>query len=54
MHHQIESNILHLRLRHQILQIKQMLAEVVSGYCKYYKEKNKKPLPIDVVAKIDK
>jgi hypothetical protein len=53
-HHQIESNILCLCLRHRILKIKQMPAEVVCRYCKYYEEKNHKPLPIDVVAKIEK
>jgi hypothetical protein len=51
--HIIENKILCLSLRHRINKIKQISADVVTGYCKYYKKKYKKPLPTNVVVKID-
>jgi hypothetical protein len=49
----IENKILRLSLRCCINKIKQMSADVVTGYRKYYKKKYKKPLPTDVVVKIE-
>ena len=52
-HRQIENQILRLRLRRRIEKIWQLSADVVEGYGKYYQRKYKRPLPVDVVVKIE-
>jgi hypothetical protein len=49
----IENEILCLSFRCRINKIKQMSADVVTGYRKYYEKKYEKPLPTDVVVKIE-
>jgi hypothetical protein len=51
-HHIIASNILCVRLCHHIAKIKQMSTNIVEGYGKFYKQRYGKPLPQDVINKI--
>ena len=46
-------SILRLRLRRRIEKIWQLSADVVEGYGKYYQRKYKRPLPNDVIVKIE-
>jgi hypothetical protein len=48
----IASNILRVCLRHRIAKIKQMFTNVVEGYGKLYEQRYGKPLPQDVMNKI--
>jgi hypothetical protein len=48
----IASNILCVCLRRRIAKIKQMSTNVVEGYGNFYKQRNGKPLPQDVMNKI--
>jgi hypothetical protein len=48
----IASNILCVRLRRGIAKINQMFTNVVEGYGKFYKQRYGKPLPQDVINKI--
>jgi hypothetical protein len=48
----IASNILHICLRRRIAKIKQMSTNVVEGYGKFYEQRHGKPLPQDVITKI--
>ena len=52
-HRQIENQILRIRLRRRIEKIWQLSADVVEGYGKYYQRKYKRPLPVDVIVKIE-
>ena len=52
-HRRIENQILRLRLRRRIEKIWQLSADVVEGYGKYYQRKYKRPLPNDVIVKIE-
>ncbi len=48
----IASNILCVRLHRRIAKIKQMYTNVVEGYGKFYEQSYGKPLPQDVINKI--
>jgi hypothetical protein len=52
-HRRIENQILRLRLRRRLEKIRQLSADVVEGYGKYYQNKYGRPLPADVVVKIE-
>jgi len=52
-HRRIENQILRLHLRHRLEKIRQLSADVVEGYGKYYQNKYGRPLPADVVVKIE-
>ena len=52
-HRRIQNQILCLRLRRRIEKIWQLSADVVEGYGKYYQRKYKRPLPVDVIVKIE-
>jgi hypothetical protein len=48
----IASSILCVHLRHRIVKIKQMSTNIVEGYGKFYEQRYGKPLPQDVINKI--
>ena len=52
-HRKIQNQILRLRLRRRLEKIRQLSADVVEGYGKYYQNKYGRPLPADVVVKIE-
>ena len=49
----IENGLLRFRLLRQIEKIWQLSADVVEGYGKYYEKKYRRPLPVDVIVKIE-
>ncbi len=51
-HRIIASNILCVCLHHRIVKIKQMSTGIVEGYGKFYEQRYSKPLPQDVINKI--
>ena len=52
-HRRIENQILRLRLRRRVEKIWQLSADVVEGYGKYYQNKYWRPLPVEVIVKIE-
>ena len=49
----IENGLLRFRLLRQIEKIWQLSADVIEGYGKYYEKKYRRPLPVDVIVKIE-
>ena len=52
-HRRIQNQILRLRLRRRVDKIWKLSADVVEGYGKYYQNKYGRPLPVDVIVKIE-